>query len=62
MQDEATSGEFTFRLADLKVICQLGMGSSGVVNKVQHRTTGDVYALKVCEIVSVRYLGWYITW
>jgi len=48
--DEATSGDITFRLADLKVISQLGMGSSGVVNKVQHRTSGDVYALKKIQM------------
>ena len=47
VQDEVTSGDVTFRLADLKVMSQLGMGSSGVVNKVQHCTTGDIYALKV---------------
>jgi serine/threonine protein kinase len=36
-----------FGLKELKVISQLGLGSSGVVNKVQHKSTGEVYALKV---------------
>lgn len=39
-----------FGLKELKVISQLGLGSSGVVNKVQHKSTGDIYALKMIKM------------
>eukprot|EP00898_Chlorokybus_atmophyticus_P002443 jgi/Chlat1/319/Chrsp1S03073 len=43
-------GQFDVRLEDLRPICVLGSGSSGTVQKVQHKTTGTILALKVIQL------------
>lgn len=49
-KDDLAIGECpVMSLSELQHLSQLGMGSSGVVNKVQHKSTGDVYALKACK-------------
>jgi len=50
-KDDLAIGECpVMSLSELQHLSQLGMGSSGVVNKVQHKSTGDVYALKMIQM------------
>eukprot|EP00238_Polyblepharides_amylifera_P004994 CAMPEP_0196593990 /NCGR_PEP_ID=MMETSP1081-20130531/77086_1 /TAXON_ID=36882 /ORGANISM="Pyramimonas amylifera, Strain CCMP720" /LENGTH=399 /DNA_ID=CAMNT_0041918129 /DNA_START=75 /DNA_END=1274 /DNA_ORIENTATION=+ len=50
-QVEGFSGDCpVMNLKDLKQLSQLGRGSSGVVSKVQHVPTGEIYALKCIQM------------
>mmetsp|Transcript_29342 Transcript_29342/g.35643 ORF Transcript_29342/g.35643 Transcript_29342/m.35643 type:complete len:412 (-) Transcript_29342:362-1597(-) len=44
------AADFTITLADLENVGMLGTGSSGVVQKVQHTPTRDLYALKTIQM------------
>ncbi|KAM3146130.1 hypothetical protein pb186bvf_001787 [Paramecium bursaria] len=36
-----------FRLEDFETVCRLGSGQSGMVDKILHRPSQEIYALKV---------------
>ena len=49
---EKTTANQNFEIAadDMEVQCELGRGAYGVVEKVKHKTTGTMLAIKVSTI------------